>query len=215
MAALFPRWTNAIPLVLAIATVCGVPTAVFGAWYFFSPKFTDVGYQPVQPVPFSHALHAGNLGMDCRYCHNTVERSSYAAVPPTQTCMNCHAQIKKDSALLEPVRKSWETGEVIAWKRVHMLPDYAYFNHSVHVAAGVGCVSCHGRIDQMDVVQQVQPLSMGWCLSCHRNPSPNLRPKAEVTNMAWDAATAGYDPHQDPLRLRQPAPPEYCSGCHR
>ena len=215
MAALFPRWTNAIPLVLAAAGVVGLPTVVLGAWYFFSPKWTDVGHQPVQPVPFSHAMHAGNLGMDCRYCHDTVERSSFAAVPPAQTCMNCHAQIKKESPFLEPVRKAAETGQPFAWKRVHLLPDYAYFNHSVHVAAGVGCKSCHGRIDQMDVVAQDQPLSMSWCLSCHRNPAPNLRPRAEVTNMAWDPATAGYDPLHDSLRMRQPKPPEYCSGCHR
>lgn len=215
MAALFPRWTNALPLVMATAGLVGLPTAVFGAWYFFSPKFTDVGYQPTQPVPFSHAMHAGNLGMDCRYCHSSVERAAFAAVPPTATCMNCHAQVKKDSPFLESVRKSAETGEALAWKRVHLLPDYAYFDHSAHLAAGVGCVSCHGRVDQMEVVSQEQPLSMSWCLSCHRDSAPNLRPKSEVTNMAWNSATAGYDPHTDPLRKRLPKPPEYCSGCHR
>ena len=215
MAVIFPRWTNLLPLALAGGAAVGLPAVVFGAWYWFSPKFTDVGYQPKQPVPFSHALHAGSLGMDCRYCHNTVERAAYAAVPPTATCMNCHSLVKKDSPLLEPVRKSFDTGEPIHWKRVHMLPDYAYFNHSVHLAAGVGCVSCHGRIDQMQVVTQDQPLSMSWCLDCHRNPGPNLRPVSEITSMSWDAKTAGYDPAKDPLRTRQLDPPEHCSGCHR
>ena len=215
MAALFPRWTNALPLVLVIGGIVAVPTAIGGVWYWFSPQFTDVGYQPKQPVPYSHAMHAGNLGIDCRYCHSTVEQSGFAAVPPTQTCMNCHAQILKDSPKLELVRKSWETGESIAWKRVHLLPDYAFFNHSVHVAGGVGCVTCHGRIDTMTDVRQEKPLSMSWCLDCHRDPTPNLRPRAEVTNMTWNAGPAGYDAATDPHRLRQPKPPEYCSGCHR
>jgi len=215
MAVIFPRWTNLLPVVAAGAVLVGGPTAVFGAWYWFSPKFTDVGYQPAQPVQFSHAVHAGKLGLDCRYCHNTVERSAFAAVPPTETCMNCHQTVKKDSELLEPVRASWTSGGPIAWQRVHLLPDHAFFNHSVHVAAGVGCASCHGRIDEMDKVTQAQPLSMGWCLSCHRNPAPSLRPVAEVTNMAWDPAVAGYDAKTDAGRKRQPQPPEHCSGCHR
>ncbi len=215
MAVIFPRWTNLLPVVVAGAVMVALPTAVFGTWYWFSPKFTDVGHQPEQPVPFSHALHAGGLGLDCRYCHSTVERSAFAAIPPTQTCMNCHASVKKDSPLLELVRKSWETDEPIHWRRVHLLPDYAFFDHSVHLAAGVGCVSCHGRVDQMDVVAQKEPLSMSWCLSCHRNPEPFLRPASEVTNMTWNAATAGYDPAADPARKRTVKPPEHCSGCHR
>lgn len=215
MAALFPRWTNALPLVLLIGGIVAAPTAVAGIWYWFSPEFTDVGYRPQQPVAYSHAMHAGNLGIDCRYCHSTVEQAGFAAVPPTETCMNCHAQVLKDSPKLELVRKSLESGEPIPWKRVHLLPDYAFFDHSVHVAAGVGCVTCHGRVDAMDDVRQEKPLSMSWCLDCHRNPTPNLRPRAEVTNMAWDASAAGYDPATDPHRLRQPKPPEYCSGCHR
>jgi hypothetical protein len=215
MARIFPRWTNLVPLALAVALPAGAVATVGGAWYWFSPKYTDVGYQPEQPVAYSHALHAGRLGMDCRYCHDTAERAGYAAVPPTQTCMNCHAVVKKDSPLLEKVRASWETGEPLHWQRVHILPDYAYFNHSAHLAAGVGCVSCHGRVDQMEVVRQEKPLSMSWCLDCHRNPTPNLRPRSEVTNMAWDAKAAGYDPAKDPARTRQVKPPQYCSGCHR
>ena len=129
--------------------------------------------------------------------------------------MNCHSMVKKDSEKLAPIRKAFETGEAVAWNRVHLLPDYAYFDHSVHLGAGVGCASCHGRIDQMEVVAQAEPLSMGWCLECHRNPEPNLRPKAEITNMAWNQMREGYNPHEDPDRTRMPNPPQHCSGCHR
>jgi len=153
--------------------------------------------------------------MDCRYCHNTVEEAAHAAIPPTATCMNCHKVVKNESRKLEPVRESFESGESLEWVRVHMLPDYAFFDHSVHVAAGVGCASCHGRIDQMETVHQFAPLSMGWCLSCHRDPEPNLRPPEEVTNMAWSKEASGYHPDSDPHRQRMPNPPEHCSGCHR
>jgi len=215
VAVIFPRWSNYIPLGLAAGAPIVLVVAVCAAWYWFSPRFTDVGYQPRQPVPFSHARHAGALGMDCRYCHDTVERAAHAAVPPTKTCMNCHVLVLPDSPRLALVRQSWQTGEPLPWTRVHMLPDYARFDHSVHLAAGVGCASCHGRIDQMQVVKQVEPLSMGWCLSCHRNPWPQLRPPDQVTNMAWDAATSGYDARTDPARTREPAPPLHCSGCHQ
>src|SRR5262249_39691397 len=141
-----------------------VPTVVgFG----FSPKTTDVGYQPVQPVQFSHALHVGDLGMDCRYCHNTIERAAFAALPATQTCMNCHTNIKPDSRRLATVRESWTSGAPIPWVKIHDLPDYAYFNHAAHLNKGVGCVTCHGRIDQMEQVYQARTLSMSWCLDCH------------------------------------------------
>jgi len=167
---IFPKWTNLIPfLVGGLVVVAPLYVALIVA-YGFSPRTTDVGYQPVQPIPFSHRLHAGDLGLDCRYCHNTVEVAAKAAIPPTQTCMNCHTQIRKDSPLLQPLMESYQTGMPIKWLRVHDLPDYAYFNHSAHVTRGVSCVECHGRIDRMDVVTQEQPLSMGWCLECHRNP---------------------------------------------
>jgi hypothetical protein len=201
-----------------IATAKGVGLLVFLVfmfWYWFSPEYTDVGFHPDQPVPFSHKLHAGELGMDCRYCHNTVEDSAHAAVPPTATCMNCHKAVKTDSVALEPIRHSYSNDVPVEWVRVHMLPDYAFFDHSVHVAAGVGCTSCHGRIDQMVKVTQSEPLSMGWCLECHRNPTPNLRPRDKVTDMSWDSALAGYNPHTDPLRQREVNPPQHCSGCHR
>jgi hypothetical protein len=215
VALIFPRWTNKAPLLVGVLTPLVLVVIVLAVWYWFSPKYTDEGYAPEQPVPFSHKLHAGDLGMDCRYCHNTVERAAYAAIPPTQTCMNCHHLVTKDSPKLELIRRSFAADVPVKWVRVHMLPDYAYFDHSVHLAAGVGCSTCHGRIDQMKVVHQDQPLSMSWCLQCHRNPTPNLRPRGEITNMKWDADKAGYDPLADAARKRQPAPPVHCSGCHR
>jgi Cytochrome c7 and related cytochrome c/Class III cytochrome C family len=138
-----------------------------------------------QPVQFSHKHHSGDDGIDCRYCHTTVEVAATAGMPSTQTCMNCHSQIWADSPYLEPVRESWRTGRPIEWTRVHDLPDYAYFDHSIHVAKGVGCSTCHGRIDQMPAVYQASSLQMEWCLSCHRNPEKFVRPKEEVFNMEW------------------------------
>ena len=213
MALIFPRWTNRAPLAVGVGAPIALVAAIFSVWYWFSPKYTDAGYAPIQPVPYSHKQHAGDLGIDCRYCHNTVERAAFAALPPTRTCMNCHTLVLKDSLKLAPVRSSFASGAPIEWTKVHMLPQYAYFDHSVHVAAGVGCVSCHGRIDQMKVVQQVAPVSMSWCLECHRNPTPNLRPVSEVTSMTWHDRE--YDPDRDPARTRKLDPPRHCSGCHR
>lgn len=181
----FPQWSNLLlPALLVTALVVPV-YAVYVVAYGFSPKTTDVGYQPFQPVEYSHELHAGKLGMDCRYCHTTVETADFAAVPPTQTCMNCHTQIHKDSALLSPVRDSYVTGMPVSWVKVHDLPDYSYFDHSAHISRGVSCVSCHGRIDRMAVVYQQEMLSMGWCLNCHRDPEPHVRDPKEVTNLGW------------------------------
>ena len=159
MAQIFPRSLNRLPLYLALAGVLVPSTAVAFVWYYFSPRFTDVGYQPEQPVPYSHKLHVGELRLDCRYCHASVENSSVANVPPTQACMNCHQLVMRDSEKLKPIRDSAATGQPMRWVRVHKLPEYAYFNHRAHISAGVGCVSCHGRIDEMEVVQQEQPLS--------------------------------------------------------
>ena len=213
MAQIFPKWTNKVPLFLALLAPLGGIVAIGFVWYFFSPRFTDVGYMPTQPVEYSHKLHAGELGIDCRYCHSTVEDSPVAVIPPTQTCMKCHTLVKRDSELLAPVRDSMASGRSLRWVRVHNLPDYAFFDHSVHVAAGVGCVSCHGNIQEMEVVWQAEPLSMGWCLDCHRNPAPHLRPVEEVTNMEWipprDHAEWAAEVAAD---LR---PPEDCTGCHR
>jgi len=186
-----------------------------GVWYFFSPEFTDVGYQPVQPVPFSHALHAGEMSMDCRYCHATVERADVAMVPPTQTCMNCHQLVGRDKETLALVRDSAANGEPISWIRVHEVPDYAYFPHRSHISAGVGCSTCHGDIRSMERVRQVEPLSMGWCLDCHRSPEGALREPSEITNTVW---VPPPDQAQRGARLREErmlAPPVDCSGCHR
>ncbi len=215
MAQIFPRWTNKLPLVIGIGGVILAIVLVWGVWYYFSPKYTDVGYRPVQPVPYSHKLHAGDLGIDCRYCHTTVEVSAWANVPPTQTCMNCHKLILPESEKLLPVRESYATGNPIEWIRVHHIPDFAYFNHSAHLRAGVGCASCHGNVAQMEVVQQVQPLSMGWCLDCHRKPDMHLRPHDQITNMEW---TPPDDQMSFAKRIKeelQIKPPVDCSGCHR
>src|SRR5215813_15364398 len=141
-----------------------------------------------QPVPFSHAHHVGGLGFDCRYCHTSVETSSFANIPPTKTCMNCHSQIWNTSPTLEPVRASFRTGESIRWTRVNDLPDFVYFNHGIHVNKGVGCESCHGRVDQMPLTWQENSLQMDWCINCHRNPENVLRPKQFITTMDYQPA---------------------------
>ncbi len=211
---IFPRWTLKIPPMIAIGAALAGPVVIGAMWYYFSPRHTDVGYQPRQPVPYSHKLHAGDLGIDCRYCHTNVEKSSVAMVPPTQTCMNCHSVVQKDSVALAPIRESWASGAPVPWVRVHKIPDYAFFDHSVHVSAGVGCASCHGRVDQMIKVSQQEPLSMGWCLECHRNPEPHLRPKSEVTNMAWKPPSPEVAKN-DPTIKHDVNPPQSCTGCHR
>jgi hypothetical protein len=207
---IFSRSLNRLPLQIAVALLAIGGGVVFVFWYYFSPKNLQVGYTPRQPVEYSHKLHAGQLGIDCRYCHANVETAAHAMVPPTQTCMGCHTLVKPDSVKLAKVRESWQTGKPIEWVKVHRLPDHAFFNHSAHVSAGVGCVSCHGRVDQMEEVQMVEPLSMGWCLDCHRNPEPHLRPKDRVTDMQWKPSAA------DKVALARPVlPPEHCTGCHR
>ena len=215
MAQIFSQSTDKILKGGGLVAPLGLVVVIASINYWASPAFTDAGYQPEQPVEFSHKLHAGELGMDCRYCHNTVERGASAAVPPTQTCMNCHSFVKLESEKLAVVRNSWEEELPIPWTRVHMLPDYSYFDHSIHLSVGVGCATCHGRIDEMEEVKQHAPLSMGRCLDCHRNPEPNLRPVSEITNMGYDPAVAGYDPTTDPTRTRELEPPLHCSGCHR
>ena len=182
-------------------------------WVYFTPANLQVGYTPKQPVDYSHRLHAGELGLDCRYCHAQIERSHEAMVPPTQTCMGCHVLVRTESEKLAVVRDSWETGESIGWVRVNQVPDHVFFDHSIHLAGGVGCVSCHGRIDQMEVVGIVEPLAMQWCLDCHRNPESKIRPKGEVTNMAWEADEAWLAQRAEVAAELNP--PMQCSGCHR
>jgi hypothetical protein len=206
---IFPRSLNKLPQILGAVGAVVPAVVVLLVWYYLTPKNFQVGYAPTQPVPYSHRLHVGQLGMDCRYCHANVETAAHAMIPPTQTCMGCHAIVKTDSAKLKPVRDSWEKGTAVEWVKIHHLPDHAYFNHSVHVAVGVGCATCHGRVDRMEVVRSDQPINMGWCLDCHRNPTPNLRPKDQVTNMEWTPEQAS--------NFTPPAvnPPTHCSGCHR
>jgi hypothetical protein len=174
-----------------------------------------------QPVPFSHEHHVGQLGIDCRYCHTSVEKSYFAGMPATATCMNCHRQIWTNAQMLAPVRDSYASGVPLRWQRVHDLPDFAYFNHEIHVAKGVGCATCHGRVDQMQLMFQNASLQMEWCVDCHRNPAPNVRPREEVFNMSWQPPA---DP-EEARRLETRLVKEYkilpprnltsCSTCHR
>jgi hypothetical protein len=185
---------------------------------YSSPYVTQVNVVVDQPVPFSHEHHVLGLGIDCRYCHTSVETSSFAGIPPTETCMTCHSQIWSESPMLEPIRESMRTNAPLRWNRVHDVPDYAYFNHAVHVRKGVGCSSCHGPVDRMPLTWKAEPMTMEWCLDCHRRPERALRAnKQEVFDMAWvppaDQATAGTrlirERHIPVDRLTN------CSTCHR
>ncbi|UCF68145.1 MAG: cytochrome c3 family protein [Acidobacteriota bacterium] len=211
---IFPKWLNSLRPLLGVGLLAGPVYLVVLATFGLSAKTINTGYAPIQPVPYSHALHVGQLGMDCRYCHNTVETASHAAIPPTETCMNCHNHIRTQSEKLAPVRNSHATGRPIPWVKVHDLPDYVYFNHGAHVRAGGSCVSCHGRVDKMDVVQTVSPLNMSWCLACHENPDPHIRPRDKVTQLDWVA--------DDPVALGRELRDQYnvnprvdCWTCHR
>jgi hypothetical protein len=222
---LFPKWTNKLPAFLALGAAATGLFVVFVVTYWFSPKHTDVGYQPYQPIDYSHKLHAGVLGMDCRYCHRMVEDGPHATVPDADTCMGCHLQVKKDSMALAPLREAYGDGKgdnkPVEWVKVHLLPQYAYFNHAVHTRANVGCASCHGRVDQMEIVRQVEPLSMGWCLECHRDPTPHIRPAGvSPTQMNWEptadskaAAAKLLEWQGDNAPVLNP--PTHCSACHR
>jgi hypothetical protein len=215
MAAIFPKSSDIILKVLGAVVGLGVVSGVAGYAYFTYPTVMDTGYQPEQPVPYSHKLHAGQLGLNCFYCHYTVYRGAYAAIPGTETCMGCHAKVKDKSPRLELVRQSFETGEAIPWKKIHKLPDYVYFNHRSHVTAGVSCVTCHGRIDQMIEVHQDQPLNMAWCLHCHRDPAPFIRPAELVTQLDWVPDGDPYTIGKALVRQKHLHPPTNCSGCHR
>jgi len=222
MSAIFPKWTNWLPLwiVIVLALVGGVVTAA--VTFYVTPKYTREGYQPTQPVPFSHAVHAGQLGLDCRYCHNGVDKSWYSNLPGASTCMNCHNQVLKDDPRLAIVRQSASNNIPIAWVQVHITPDYVYFNHSVHVARGVSCVECHGRVDQMDEVRHEKPFSMSFCLDCHRAPENHIRPVDKVTDLGWTWSTNGVEAAHlqtvegqklvEHLRVESL---QSCSACHR
>jgi hypothetical protein len=218
MAQLFKRRANAIAKSILIAlplVILGGSALLFG--FSRSDVWTRVGNPIEQPVPFSHQHHVGGLGIDCRYCHTGAESSAFAGVPPTETCMTCHSQVWKDAPVLAPVRDSFQDGEPLRWTRVHDLPDYTYFDHSIHVAKGIGCESCHGRVDRMPLTALSRPLYMRWCLDCHRQPQNFLRPPGAVTTMDYQS------PPNDPAiaqRLLQDnhvsrAGLTDCSTCHR
>jgi hypothetical protein len=219
MSQIFHRQTNIYSRlsILAIAGIAAVLGGIVGILNL-SGYNTNQDLFVEQPVQFSHAHHVGGEGIDCRYCHTSVEESAFANIPPTKTCMNCHSQIWTNAPILEPVRASFRDNKPLHWARVHDLPDFVYFNHSIHVKKGVGCATCHGRVDQMPLMYQKATLTMSWCVDCHRNPAKYVRPREQVYNMAWEA------PSNDPgmgARLVQQykiASVEQltsCSTCHR
>jgi hypothetical protein len=214
MPQIFSKEANKLPALTLFGLTFGGILTIGLIWYYFSPEYTDVGYKPTQPVEYSHQVHVGQLGVDCQYCHSYVDVSKHANVPSTQTCMNCHSQVTTESLKLLPVRESWVSGDPIQWVKVHHLADYAHFNHSVHVNVGVGCETCHGRVDQMEVVEQREPLSMGWCLDCHRAPEENLRPPEEVTTMGYEQPEGFRERNLERIKVEGINPPESCSGCH-
>jgi len=204
---------------LVLVGIAGVPVAfvVFLCVLTYTPYVTRRNIVVYQPLPFSHEHHSGQLGLDCRYCHTAVENSSYAGMPDTETCMTCHSQVWTNAPMLAPVRESLASGHPLHWNRVNRLPGYVYFDHSIHVAKGVGCSTCHGDVDRMPLLRQAAPLTMGWCISCHRDPAQELRPASEIFDMQWtvppDQARRGAELvknyHIQTAHLTD------CSVCHR
>lgn len=217
MANIFPKWSNTAPIQIIACLCLVVGTVVAGVTYYATPKYLRVGYQPIQPVAFDHSLHVDQLGMDCRYCHNYVDRSEHSNVPAASTCMNCHSLVKANSPMLAPIRDSYESGQPVPWVKIHRTPDYVYFNHSVHINRGISCVHCHGQVNEMEEVYHAKPLSMAFCLECHRNPENFIRPVDEVTNLNFQ-----YDSREEQIEQGtkfvhdwKVNPPQSCSGCHR
>ncbi|MDB6124980.1 MAG: Chaperone protein HtpG [Pedosphaera sp.] len=218
MPQLFHRRSNTIARVSILAVVLLVTA---GGWLlhasFWSPYMTKVNVPIEQPVPFSHEHHYGGLGIDCRYCHTSVEKSSFAGIPPTETCMTCHSQLYTDQPILAPVRESLATDTPMKWNRVHDLPDFVFFNHSIHVTKGIGCSTCHGQVQKMPLMWKVNTLYMKWCLDCHRDPAKYIRPREEVFNMSWlppinqlaQGRKLVKDYHVNAKQLTD------CSMCHR
>lgn len=217
MANLFPKSANNVPAQIALILGILAVTTVAGVTYYFTPKYTRVGYMPTQPVPYSHYLHAEQLGIDCRYCHTHVNQSGHANVPAAEICMNCHTHVQRESPLLELVRDSYLNDEPIEWVRIHKVPDYVYFNHAVHVNRGISCVDCHGQVNEMEVVWHDKPFSMAWCLECHRNPEQFIRPLDQVYNLNWtpDNAEAHAQWAREHVVAWNVNPPQSCSGCHQ
>jgi len=232
MAQIFHRSTNLVSRVTIFGAVVIVGLLGLAAYELaLSPWYTEQNATRQQPVPFSHRHHAGELGIDCRYCHTTVEKSSFAGVPPTQTCMTCHSQIWTNSSMLEPVRQSYRTDVSLQWTRVNALPDFVYFDHSIHVAKGIGCTTCHGQIASMPLTYRAGTLYMSWCLDCHRAPEKNIRPKSEVFNPYYEPPSATHVvkvngvEYRDQLEMGRRLKDDYhiqplatlqsCSTCHR
>ena len=219
MAQIFHRGANNVAKISIVVAIL----LAGGAFFFYtqiarSSYLTGTFVEKQQPVQFSHKHHVGDDGIDCRYCHTSVETSYSAGIPPTQTCMNCHSQIWSDSPYLEPVRESYRTNKPIEWEKVHDLPEFAYFNHSIHIAKGVGCSTCHGQIDNMPAVFQENTLQMEWCLACHREPEKFIRPKAEIFNMQWDGndlTTEERTQLKADYKIRSKEMLTSCSTCHR
>jgi cytochrome c7-like protein/class III cytochrome C family protein len=216
MAQIFHRSTNTLSKVSIYGAVFILSAVSYAAYLIGkSSYFTEVNVAREQPVPFSHRHHAGELGIDCRYCHTSVEESSFAGLPPTATCMTCHSQIWANSPMLEPVRASYRTDQSLEWTRVNALPDFVYFNHSIHINKGIGCVTCHGPVDQMPITWRANTLQMEWCLDCHRQPERYVRPREYVFSM-------DYIPPVDQLAQGRKLAEDYkirrltnCSTCHR
>jgi hypothetical protein len=217
MAQIFGRGANSLARSSIVAAVLVVIAGLTALLIVHRSSYvTRVGIAEAQPIPFSHQHHVADDRIDCRYCHTSVERSSFAGIPSTDICMNCHRQIWNESPTLEPVRQSYRAGVPIVWNRVHDLPDFVYFNHSIHVAKGVGCETCHGRVDRMPLIRRAHTLQMGWCLECHRNPERYVRPREAVFTMGWEP------PGGDQLALGRRLVAAYgiqrktdCYTCHR
>lgn len=221
MAQLFPRGSNAFARMSIVLVLIVAGTAITILLNTNRLDYvSDVEVAKEQPVPFSHKHHVTGVGLDCRYCHTSVEESAFANIPPVETCMTCHSQIWTESPLLEPIRESYRTDKPVEWVRIHDLPDFVYFNHSIHVAKGVGCQTCHGQVDQMPLMWKTETLNMEWCLECHRAPEKFVRPKEEVFNMAWQPVDDHGHNVQATLGARlvkeyKINPSTDCSTCHR
>jgi hypothetical protein len=205
---------------LAKVSISGALVAAgLGMWLLLevnrTPYVTNAGVARIQPVQFSHQHHVGGLGLDCRYCHTSVETAAVAGIPPTKTCMNCHSQIWSTSPELEPVRESFRTGNSLEWIRVHDLPEFAYFDHSAHVNKGMGCSTCHGRVDRMPLVWQEKSLQMEWCLECHRAPEKFVRPQSEVFDAAYEPPANQIEQGRKLVQEYGLKPRTSCSTCHR
>ena len=216
MAQLFHPSFNTLSRLSIFGGAFGALGLILGFYgYNLSPYVTQQGVVKEQPVPFSHEHHVRGLGIDCRYCHTSVETSPFAGMPPTATCMNCHKQIWTNAALLAPVRTSFSTNTPLRWSRVHDLPDFVYFDHSIHVAKGIGCATCHGRVDRMPLLFQNASLQMEWCLECHRDPAKYIRPKDQVFNMAWEPPADQLEQGTRLVAEYNAHPRTSCSTCHR